>query len=340
MIKRFLCLSIIIIALVSMLVGCGASTSSTSTYRQNMQAADNNVVSGSNVVIGADGNAVKEEAAAAPAPKTMDSSAAAVTENNTASSDVANAILNQRKIIRNANVTVEVDDFDVAYGKIKTQINGFGFVQESNIKKEKVYVNSKEMLITKGVVIIRVDKDKFDDVLYGIKGLGLMTDENIKSDDVTEKFFDTDSRLRVLKLEESKLEQYLDKLTDPDTIFKTESRLTDIRQEIEGLTGTLKKLSDLVDLSTITINISEKSAVPNEPDKPKSYWERLFGGFTASFKGVIHFCGEFVIDIAQAIPVLILLGLLGFAVWGIYRKFYKKRISKAAEKSKNDDMQM
>jgi len=33
-----------------------------------------------------------------------------------------------------------------------------------------------------------------------------LTDENIKTDDVTEKFFDIDSRLRLIRYEESRLE--------------------------------------------------------------------------------------------------------------------------------------
>ena len=122
---------------------------------------------------------------------------------------------------------------------------------------------------------------------------------NIKSDDVTDKFFDIESRLRLLKYEESRLEEYLKKITDPDTIFKTEARLMEIRHEIESLTGNLNKLSNLVQLSTITINMSEK--IP-AGEKAGSYWQRLASGFTESFKGVVGFCAESLIVVVAALP--------------------------------------
>jgi len=182
-----------------------------------------------------------------------------------------NEILMQRKIIRNADLSLEVEDFDVAYGKINTMISAFGFVQETNIKKEKYYVDSKEKLLTKGVIVLRVDKSHFDEILNGIKSLGLVYDEMITSNDVTDQYFDVDSRLKLLRLEESRLDDYLSKVTDPDIMFKTESRLTDIRHEIESLTGTLNKLGSMVDLSTITLNLSEKEPGAENVSETKSF---------------------------------------------------------------------
>ena len=56
-------------------------------------------------------------------------------------------------------------------------------------------------------------------------------------------------------------EEIFEKVEDPDIIFKTEKQLTEIRHEIETLTGTLNKLNDLVELSTITINMDEKASL-------------------------------------------------------------------------------
>ena len=50
-----------------------------------------------------------------------------------------NAILADRKVIFNANITVEVEDFNESYGKIQSIISGNGFVQNSNVTKDRYY---------------------------------------------------------------------------------------------------------------------------------------------------------------------------------------------------------
>lgn len=321
--------------------GCGAAKSasqaakSTSApmYNQNAET------SGSNVSVEAQDGLARAGLSSTNGKMKSSSenaadNAATVTGTGEISRPVSNPILDERKIIRNANVAVEVEDFDKAYEKLEFMIAGIGYVQETKINKEKHYITDKEVLKTKGTIIIRVDAEKFGDVLKGVKGLGILLDENIKSDDVTDQFFDIESRLRLIRYEESRLEEYLKKITDPDTIFKTEARLTEIRHEIESLTGNLNKLSNLVQLSTITINMSEKIPAA-ENIKEKSYWQKLASSFTESFKGVVRFCGEFIIVVVGAFPVLVLIFLIAFTAFVIYKKFVMKHIKFKTQKDKD-----
>src|SRR5690606_36967742 len=103
-----------------------------------------------------------------------------------------------------------------------------------------------------------VDARHFDNILNDVKGLGEVIDDRIYSTDVTDQFFDTEGRLRILKIEYEYLEEYMRSLKDPDSIFKTRMRMTELQTEIERLTGTLNKWSDLVELSTIYIRLEEK----------------------------------------------------------------------------------
>jgi len=268
----------------------------------------------------------------------ISSEANGITTTTSTSSENAlnNAILSQRKIIRNAFVSIEVESFDSAYSRIKSMISAYGFVQESNIKRDKVRVAEGEKSITRGTIIIRVDKDRFDSVLGDLKGLGTLVNESIKSDDVTDKFFDTESRLRLIRYEETRLEEYLKKTSDPDTIFKIESRLTDIRHEIESLTGNLNKMKDLVELSTITIEMSEKYP-ESKPQKEATYWEKLKDSFAESIEGVVDFFSELLLVIVQLIPALVVLAVILFAIIMFYKKVLKNRfklVSKKAKKNK------
>lgn len=324
-------LSIMLLVLIVIFSGCGAAKSDSPARESKsapMQKAETSAANG-RTQSSSDGAATAADNTTAP------DSTTALTGTGESSKLVDNPILNERKIIRNANVSVEVEDFDKAYGKLEFMIAGIGYVQETKINKEKHYISDKEVLKTRGTIIIRVDAEKFGDVLKDVKGLGLLLEENIKSDDVTDKFFDIESRLRLIKYEESRLEEYLKKITEPDTIFKTEARLTDIRHEIESLTGNLNKLGNLVKLSTITINMSEEIPSAEKLTKEKSYWNKLASGFTGSLKGVVRFCGEFVIVVVTAFPALVLITIISFSAFVIYKKFVKKLTRFNTQKDKD-----
>lgn len=237
--------------------------------------------------------------------------------------DVSNAILNERKIIRSANLTIEVENFDSAFNNIESIILGIGIVQETNINTERVYVEDELKLVKSGTIVLRVDKSKFDSVIGKLKGIGDVFNYTTNGQDVTDQYVDVESRLRLLRMEQSKLEAYLAKLDDLDKIFKTESRLTDIRFEIESLTGNLNKLNSLVELSTITITMNEKR--PGYDPKPLTYGDRLLNSIKDSLLEVVEFLGDLLIFLVAAIPVLLLIGLFVLIGFSIYRRISRKR---------------
>lgn len=329
--KRIFSIAIVIILVLSIFTACSSrAKDSISTEGAVNKGMSNNEFYGEDI------SETPQDAEAQP----ESDDALAVTGSGSGEQSAINAVLADRKIIRNAHVTIEVEKFDDAYSKLNSMLTGIGFIQESNIDTERAYIDNEMKLLKHGVIVIRVDKDKFDKVFNNVKGLGIATSERMGVEDVTSKYLDVDSRLRLLRYEESRLEEYLKKLDDPDKIFKTQSRLTDIRHEIESLTITLKKLNDLIDLSTITINMHEIRPDAKNPPAKKTYADRLLGNFLDSLKNVIAFCGEIVIIFFQLIPVLIIMGFFGFIALLIYKRTSRKGknvFPKSDEKKDKDE---
>ncbi len=237
--------------------------------------------------------------------------------------NVSNAILAERKIIRSANLTIEVENFDKAFANIEGIIANIGFVQQTNINTDRVYIEEEMKLVKSGTIVLRVDKSMFDSVINKLRGLGDVYNYTTDGQDVTDQVVDVESRLRLLKMEQEKLEAYVVKLNDLEEIFKAESKLTEIRYQIESLTGNLNKLNSLVDLSTITINLNEKR--PDYNPKPETYGEKLLNSLKESLFNVVEFLGDLLLFIVAALPVLVFIGLcVLFGIW-IYRKMIKKR---------------
>ena len=336
MFKKFFGISLAVILMISTIAGCGASKSKNSTsadyimapaaQEMDMQKGDYN---GAVDAFGANGQrveaTVEAEAAEEPAQPNAIALADSLAGAGSSIDNMSSAILNERKIIRSANLTIEVENFDEAYNNINSIILGIGIVQESNISTERIYIEEKLKLIKSGTILLRVNKDKFDSVVNSLKGIGDVYNQAINGQDVTDRFVDTESRLRLLKLEQGRLEAYLMKLEDLEKIFRTESRLTEIRQEIESLTGNLNKMSSLVELSTITITMNEKRPDSINPLKPLTYGQKLIDNLKSSLEGVLTFLGELLIFVVAAIPVLLLLGLFLLLGVFIYKRIPKKQ---------------
>ncbi|NLG88604.1 MAG: DUF4349 domain-containing protein [Clostridiaceae bacterium] len=244
-------------------------------------------------------------------------------------------ILAQRKVIRNANLKLEVDDFYTAYGNLQSMITGIGFIQESNIHRDYYTFDGERRSRITGDITIRVDARHFDNILNDVKGLGEVIDDRIYSTDVTDQYFDTEGRLKILKIEYEYLEEYMRSLKDPDAIFKTRMRMTELQTEIERLTGTLNKWSDLVELSTIYIRLEEK--YPDEMTKKnETYWDRLRNSVKDMLAGVVEALGNLLIFIIEAIPTLIVLGILFLIGLRIYKKHFKKKKALPPEEKKEE----
>lgn len=270
-----------------------------------------------------------DTAASAPeAPKMAESDGIRGTGSALASTVSTNPsldILADRKVIRNANLSIEVDDFYHAYGNLQAMLNGIGYVSESNIHRDFYAYEGEKITRVSGDITIRVDARHFDNILNDVKGLGDVIDDRIYSNDVTDQFYDTEGRLKILKIEYEYLEEYMRSLNDPDSIFKTRMRMTELQTEIERLTGTLNKWSDLVELSTIYIQMAEKYPEELTPKKTNTYWDRMKNAMADSLAGIVDALGDLLIFIIEAIPTLVILGIIGLAGYKAVKKIIRKK---------------
>jgi hypothetical protein len=79
--------------------------------------------------------------------------------------------------------------------------------------------------------------------------------ESVK--DVTLQYTDTESRLRSLRIEQETLEDLLLKAEKLEDVFAIQSRLTEIRYEIENYETALRNYDQSIAYSMVTINLDE-----------------------------------------------------------------------------------
>lgn len=154
----------------------------------------------------------------------------------------------ERKIIRNAELDLELEKPSEAYIQISSIANtqgGFVVTSES----QQIGENGQRM-----TVIIRIPAAKFDDTLKQIRVLaGRMLREKTSGQDVTEEFVDLTARLKAKHALEDQFLEILKKATKVSDMLEVQNNLNNVRTEIERIEGRMRFLENQASLSTITI---------------------------------------------------------------------------------------
>jgi hypothetical protein len=163
------------------------------------------------------------------------------------------------KIIYSGNVDIEVEDFDTAYTQVKSMVEGYdGYVSDSN-----VYTTPAGK--KRGVITVRVPKEKFQKVIDGVSDLGTVKTLTTSAQDVTLEYTDLSSRLKNLKTQEDRLLELLDMAVNVSDLLTIEKELERIRENIEIIQGRLNYLDNKVGFSTLTIVLHEPEPIETEP---------------------------------------------------------------------------
>ena len=185
--------------------------------------------------------------------------------NNTETDMVSQGLLDgsitgtERKIIDKADLSIETDNFDKALEEINNYIGKYnGYIELSNMTQDGINSNNyKKNRYCE--YIIRVPQESFQNVLNDCSNIGVITNKRIYGEDVSSRYYDVEARLKVLNSQEERYLEILDKAQNVEEIIEIEKALTDIRYEIENLTGYIKQMDDLISYSTINLYISEVS---------------------------------------------------------------------------------
>ncbi len=158
-----------------------------------------------------------------------------------------------RKLIRNAQLDLQVVNYEVALQRLTTFANEEkGFVATQSSSK---LPNGK----LQGTVVVKVVPENLDRFLEKARGLGELKNQTLGTEDVTKAYFDTDARLRNAKRMEERLLQMLDKNTGKvSDLLQVEKELGRVREQIEQMQGELKYYDALVQYATVTISLAEK----------------------------------------------------------------------------------
>ncbi len=272
-------LLIILLCLLLVLSGCGAATNESMEMDMEMAAGD---MPADNILY----------------------------QNNKSESYQESTLPQNRKLIRTVRISAETKALDTLLEALDGKIAELGgYVESRNVyngsARRENYHRSADMTI-------RIPVENADAFLAHVEGQSNVTSTSENLQDVTLTYVATESRMKALQTEEARLLELLAQANNVSELLEIESRLTDVRYELEKVTSQLKLFDNQIDYATIYLSVSE--VVDLTVVEEQSVWQRMGSGFMTTLRGTGAFLVEAGVFLVTALPALVALGLAGTGV--------------------------
>jgi hypothetical protein len=194
-------------------------------------------------------------AAAAPAPAPPPAAVADRGVADTVAAVPTSASWPGQKLIRSADVRIQVRDAALAARQAKdvARVHG-GFIADSRVAQG-------DRAPTDARIVVRVPADSFDAAIEDVRHLGRVRNENTSTGDITHDYVDLETRLGVKEQTAAQLRGLLatrtGKLSD---VLEVERELARVVTELEQMKGQHREYDREVAVSTITITLFEPSS--------------------------------------------------------------------------------
>lgn len=160
----------------------------------------------------------------------------------------------EKKIVRNAWLTLKTERFDEAVSALCEQIEQAGGVVESrDISGAKNASRSANLTL-------RVPSDMLDGVLSGAGEWGEVTREQTSAVDMTSTYTDNASRLESARAKKRQLDALYEKAENMEDIITLTDAIFDVQEEIEWLEGQNRRIDNQASMATLYVTINEKSS--------------------------------------------------------------------------------
>lgn len=242
----------------------------------------------------------------------------------------------QRKLIRNVNLEVETETFDELLSTVSAKITGLGgYIEESYTYNGSSYYGRSGR---NAGMTVRIPADKLDAFLSEVGEVSNVISRNESVTDVTLQYVDMESHKKVLLAEQERLLELLEKAETIEDIITIESRLSDVRYQIESMESQLRTMDNQVSYSTVYLSINEVARLT--PVEEQSVWQKITTGFADSLinvgTGIVDFAIGFVINLPYLVVWAAVIAVLIIIVRLIIRKKRQKK-QKKEEKIKEEE---
>ncbi len=234
----------------------------------------------------------------------------------------ASSIPVQDKIIRTFYLDVETQEFDSLITKLSSEINRLeGYVEKSEISGNRYY-NSEGTRY--GSIVARIPSSAVEEFVNAVDKSANIINKEESTKNVSLEYIEAESRIKTLEIEQERLFAILKEEVSLENIITLESRLSDIRYELQNYQSKLRYYDNQVAYSTVTLSIQEVEKLTPITENKLNVGERIQTGFSDTIYRISEGFKDFFVWFVVNLPYLLIWGIIIAVVVIIGRKSYKK----------------
>ena len=218
------------------------------------------------------------------------------------------------KMIYRASIDVQTQDYATSETAITELVKSCGGYFESKS------LSNRSSGYRYGEFTVRVPAAEYEHFCEQVGSLCHVTYMSSSAENITEEYYDTDSRLKTAQIKLERLQELLSKADNMADIITIESAISDTEYEIESLSGTLRHYDALVDYATVSLTLSETYKLDENEGAPLTFGARIARAFTNGLRDTGVFLEDLAIGIANNLVFLAVLAALAVIVVRAVRK--------------------
>lgn len=231
-----------------------------------------------------------------------------------------------RKIIYNADLSLESTDFDAARTALTDAVEAHGgYISYSDLS------GSAEDQDRYSHYTVRIPADSYRDFLEAVSGAANVLSVSESAEDITSEYIDVEARIASLENQRSRLNELADTAETTADLLEIESQLSDVQYQLESYTRQRSWMDDQVQYSTVDIRLSEVKTLT--PETPVGFAEEAGRAFLDGWEAFSLFIKGLVLGLIYAWPAVLIVVIVVIVVVRTHPARQARRAARLAQRT-------
>lgn len=236
------------------------------------------------------------------------------------------------KLIRRAELEIQTETFDAAAASLEALVaEAGGYFQSAQVEGGSLRDQNAARY---GNYVIRLPEENFSAFLDQSGTLGYVVRRSESSENVSQAYYDTETRLAAQRTKQERLLALLAQADTMESIIELENALSETEYEIQSLTTDLEHYDDLIDYATVDLYLAEVLSLSQTPGETAGLGERMAAGLSASAAGLVQGVQDLLVWLSYHLFLVIV--VLGAAGGGL---FYWRRVRRGRKNGPPEEKQ-